>query len=86
VNGRPLKAERIEFNLLRFFLQNPRRIHSRQRILNEVWSESTFIEERTVDVHVRRLRILLLTSGHEGIIETIRYAGYKLRDEKDRRE
>lgn len=66
-----------EFNLLRFFIKNPERVFSRQQVLNNVWGENVYIEDRTVDVHIRRLRKELEPSGHDKLIQTVRGAGYR---------
>ncbi len=66
-----------EFRLLHFFMANPERVHSRERLLNGVWGNNVYVEERTVDVHIRRLRRALETSGHDRLIQTVRGAGYR---------
>jgi two-component system phosphate regulon response regulator PhoB len=66
-----------EFNLLKFFVKNPERVFSRQQVLNNVWGENVYIEDRTVDVHIRRLRKELEPSGHDKLIQTVRGAGYR---------
>jgi len=66
-----------EFNLLKFFIKNPERVFSRQQVLNNVWGENVYIEDRTVDVHIRRLRKELEPSGHDKLIQTVRGAGYR---------
>ena len=68
----------MEFKLLHFFMTHPERVHSRERILDSVWGANVYVEERTVDVHIRRLRKALTPSGHEGLIQTVRGAGYRL--------
>jgi two-component system phosphate regulon response regulator PhoB len=66
-----------EFRLLHFFMTRPERVHSRTQLLDQVWGDHVFVEERTVDVHIRRLRQSLSPSGHESHIETVRGAGYR---------
>lgn len=66
-----------EFRLLHFFMKNPERVHSRNQLLNKVWGDHVFIEERTVDVHIRRLRSILEESGNDGLIQTVRGSGYR---------
>jgi two-component system phosphate regulon response regulator PhoB len=66
-----------EFRLLHFFMTHPERVHSRERLLNGVWGDNVYIEERTVDVHIRRLRKALTASGHDRLIQTVRGAGYR---------
>jgi two-component system phosphate regulon response regulator PhoB len=67
-----------EFRLLRFFLARPERVHTRTQLLDQVWGDHVYIEERTVDVHIRRLRLALEPFGQDRIIETVRGAGYRL--------
>jgi len=66
-----------EFRLLHFFMTHPERVHSRERLLNSVWGENVYVEERTVDVHIRRLRKALTVSGHDRMVQTVRGAGYR---------
>jgi two-component system phosphate regulon response regulator PhoB len=67
-----------EFRLLQFFMQNPDRVYSRSQVLDQVWGDHVYVEERTVDVHIRRLRKVLAPSGHDKLIQTVRGAGYRL--------
>jgi two-component system phosphate regulon response regulator PhoB len=67
-----------EFRLLRFFLARPERVHTRAQLLDQVWGSQVYIEERTVDVHIRRLRLALEPFGQERLIETVRGSGYRL--------
>lgn len=69
-----------EFRLLRFLLARPERVHSRAQLLDLVWSDQLDIEERTVDVHIRRLRVSLEPFGADRLIETVRGSGYRLAD------
>lgn len=71
-----------EFRLLHFFMTHPGRIFSRTRLLDEVWGHDAFVEERTVDVHIRRLRQALAPTGQEVLIETVRGFGYRFRTER----
>lgn len=66
-----------EFRLLHFFMTHPERVHSRERLLDGVWGNNVYVEERTVDVHIRRLRKILMASGHDRLIQTVRGAGYR---------
>jgi len=66
-----------EFKLLRFFMQNPERVYSREQILDAVWGRNVYIEERTVDVHVQRLRRVLSASLVDKYVQTVRGAGYR---------
>ena len=75
---RKLSLGPMEFRLLHFFMTHPERVHSRERILDSVWGANVYVEERTVDVHIRRLRKALTSSGHERLIQTVRGAGYRL--------
>jgi two-component system phosphate regulon response regulator PhoB len=75
--GQALGLGPTEFRLLHFFMTHPERVHSRERLLNGVWGENVYIEERTVDVHIRRLRRALETTGHDRLIQTVRGAGYR---------
>lgn len=78
-NGAELKIGPTEFRLLRFLMARPDRVLTRQALLDGVWGDHVFIEERTVDVHVRRLRLALEPSGHDALVETVRGGGYRLR-------
>jgi len=68
-----------EFRLLHFLMTHPGRIYSRAQLLDQVWGDHVFIEERTVDVHIRRLRKALEPTGHDSLIDTVRGSGYGLR-------
>ena len=74
----PVHLGPSEFKLLHFFLKYPERIHSRSLLLDKVWGNHAFIQERTVDVHIKRLRSALKTVSYESIIETVRGSGYIL--------
>ncbi len=75
--GQPLKVGPTEFKLLRYLMKHPERVHSRQQLLDKVWGDHVVIEERTVDVHVKRLREAL--GPHAGaMVETVRGVGYRL--------
>ena len=76
--GREVKVGPTEFRLLHFFLTHPERVHSRAQLLDRVWGDHVFIEERTVDVHVKRLREALAPVNRSRMIETSRGAGYRL--------
>ena len=73
-----LKLGATEFKLLHFLMTHPERVHSRSQLLDRVWGDHVFIEERTVDVHVKRLRESLAPAGCQQMIETVRGAGYRL--------
>ena len=74
--GVELKLGPTEFRLLHFFMTHPERVHSRAHVLDRVWGDHVFIEERTVDVHVKRLREALGAAGP--MVETVRGAGYRI--------
>lgn len=75
--GRPLDLGPTEFRLLHFFMTHSERVHSRSQLLDHVWGDHVFVEERTVDVHIRRLRSALEPSCHADLIQTVRGAGYR---------
>ena len=77
-DGQEITLAETEYRLLRFLMRNPDRVYSRAQLLDHVWGRNAFIEERTVDVHVLRLRKALGAGGVEGLIETVRGAGYRL--------
>jgi two-component system phosphate regulon response regulator PhoB len=77
VGGRDIKLSPTEFKLLHFLMAHPERVHSRTQVLDRVWGDHVFIEERTVDVHVKRLREALRSVGSDGAVETVRGAGYR---------
>ncbi len=74
-----LSLSPAEFRLLHFLMTHPGRVYSRTQLLDQVWGDHVYIEERTVDVHIRRLRKALEPSGHDRLIDTVRGAGYGLR-------
>ncbi|WP_062195879.1 phosphate regulon transcriptional regulator PhoB [Caldimonas taiwanensis] len=76
--GRPIHLGPTEFRLLRYLMTHPERVHSRPQLLDRVWGDHVFIEERTVDVHIKRLRAALSQAGCVDLIETVRGAGYRL--------
>jgi two-component system phosphate regulon response regulator PhoB len=77
-DGEDIALGETEYRLLRFFMRNPDRVYSRAQLLDHVWGRNAFIEERTVDVHVLRLRKTLGSGGIKGLIDTVRGAGYRL--------
>lgn len=76
-NGKALDLGPTEFRLLLFFMTHPERVYSRSQLLDQVWGDDVFVEERTVDVHIRRLRIVLEVSAHDNLVQTVRGAGYR---------
>jgi len=81
--GGKLNLWATEFRLLHFLMTHPDRVYSRGQLLDEVWGDHVFVEDRTVDVHIRRLRQALQPSGHQQMIETVRGAGYCFRANPD---
>lgn len=80
-NGREVRLGPTEFRLLHFLITHPERVYNRARLLDEVWGDHVFVGERTVDVHIRRLRRALEPSGLARLIETVRGAGYRFRSD-----
>ena len=76
-NDRNLELGPTEFRLLRFFMSHPERVFSRSQLLDRVWGGNVYVEERTVDVHIRRLRKALEVGGFDEFIQTVRGAGYR---------
>jgi two-component system phosphate regulon response regulator PhoB len=76
--GRPVHVGPIEFKMLNLFLTQPERVLTRTQIVDRVWRLNVHVDERTVDVHVRRLRLALEPTGHAGCIQTVRGVGYRL--------
>ncbi|HEX6411413.1 MAG TPA: phosphate regulon transcriptional regulator PhoB [Burkholderiales bacterium] len=78
-NGHRVELAPSEFRLLHFFMTHPERVYTRAQLLDHVWGDHVFIEERTVDVHIRRLRKALAATGHDRLIDTVRGSGYSFR-------
>jgi two-component system, OmpR family, phosphate regulon response regulator PhoB len=78
-SGHDIELGDIEFRMLHFFMTHVERVYSRAQLLDEVWGDQVFVEERTVDVHIRRLRQVLAPTGHDRLIETVRGTGYRFR-------
>jgi two-component system phosphate regulon response regulator PhoB len=76
-NEQPVQVGPTEFRLLHFFMTHPERVYSRSQLLDQVWGRNVYIEERTVDVHIRRLRKALEPFGFEGLVQTVRGVGYR---------
>ena len=66
-----------EYRLLYFFVSNPERVYTREQVLDRVWGQNVYVEERTVDVHIRRLRKALSPHGFDDHIQTVRGTGYR---------
>ena len=75
--GNPITLGPTEFRLLHFLMTHPERVHSRVQLLDQVWGDHVFVEERTVDVHIRRLRSALEPYRLDGLIQTVRGSGYR---------
>lgn len=76
-NGEALQLGPTEFRLLHFFMTHPERVYTRVQLLDQVWGDHVFVEERTVDVHIRRLRKALEPTRHDMLIQTVRSSGYR---------
>jgi two-component system phosphate regulon response regulator PhoB len=76
-NGDSIEMGPTEFRLLQFFMTHQERAYSRSQLLDHVWGGNVYVEERTVDVHIRRLRKALAVTGHDGLIQTVRGTGYR---------
>lgn len=77
INSDDLDLGPTEFRLLHFFMTHTERVYSREQLLNNVWGTNVFVEDRTVDVHIRRLRKAISGQGHENFIQTVRGSGYR---------
>jgi two-component system, OmpR family, phosphate regulon response regulator PhoB len=75
--GAPVKLGPTEYRLLHFFVSHPERVYTREQVLDRVWGQNVYVEERTVDVHIRRLRKALEPFGYDGMIQTVRGSGYR---------
>jgi two-component system, OmpR family, phosphate regulon response regulator PhoB len=76
-NGNAIELGPTEFRLLHFFMSHSERVYSREQVLNNVWGQNVYIDERTIDVHIRRLRKALAPNGYDRLIQTVRGAGYR---------
>jgi two-component system phosphate regulon response regulator PhoB len=76
-NGEPVILGPTEFRLLHFLMTHPERVHSRTQLLDQVWGDHVFVEERTVDVHIRRLRKALEPTRLDHLVQTVRGTGYR---------
>ncbi len=77
VNDEAIEIGPTEFKMLHFFMTHQERVYSREQLLNNVWGTNVYVEDRTVDVHIRRLRKALENSGHDKLVQTVRGAGYR---------
>ena len=76
--GKKINLGPIEYKLLKHFLKNPRRVYSREQLLDSVWGHGIYVEARTVDTHIRRLRKAINITGTDNYIRTVRSAGYSI--------
>ncbi|MDP4529248.1 phosphate regulon transcriptional regulator PhoB [Alkalimonas delamerensis] len=76
-NDEALDMGPTEFRLLHFFMTHPERVYSREQLLDHVWGTNVYVEDRTVDVHIRRLRKAISPAGHDRLIQTVRGSGYR---------
>tara|TARA_R110000772_G_scaffold60993_1_gene137462 strand:+ start:3323 stop:4030 length:708 start_codon:yes stop_codon:yes gene_type:complete len=76
-NDEPLDMGPTEFKLLHFFMSHAERVYSREQLLDNVWGTNVYVEDRTVDVHIRRLRKAISRFGHDNMIQTVRGSGYR---------
>jgi len=76
-NQTPVNIGPTEFRLLHYLMTHAERVYSRTQLLDQVWGDHVFVEERTIDVHIRRLRKALESTGHDRLIQTVRSAGYR---------
>lgn len=79
-SGEPVKLGPTEYKLLHFFVSHPERVYTREQVLDRVWGQNVYVEERTVDVHIRRLRKALAPHGCDAMIQTVRGTGYRFSD------
>ncbi len=77
IDGDSLDLGPTEFRLLHFFMTHTERVYSREQLLDNVWGTNIYVEDRTVDVHIRRLRKAISGKGHEDFVQTVRGAGYR---------
>jgi two-component system phosphate regulon response regulator PhoB len=77
VDGRTVPLGPTEYRLLQFFMEHPERVYARSQVLDRVWGGNVYVEERTVDVHIRRLRKALEPFGCDALVQTVRGAGYR---------
>jgi two-component system, OmpR family, phosphate regulon response regulator PhoB len=81
--GNPITLGPTEFRLLHFLMTHPERVHSRAQLLDQVWGDHVFVEERTVDVHIRRLRCALEPSALDSLVQTVRGSGYRFSTQQE---
>ncbi len=77
ISDKQLEVSPTEFRLMQFFMTHPDKVYTRTQLLDQVWGRSVYIEERTIDVHIRRLRKILEEHGREDLVQTVRGFGYR---------
>jgi len=82
IGDKEVEISPTEFRLLKFFLTHPNKVYTRTQLLDQVWGRSAYIEERTVDVHIRRLRKILATYQRENWLQTVRGFGYRFSEKQ----
>ena len=86
VGERTVTLGPTEYRLLEFFMTHPERVYSREQLLDRVWGGNVYVEERTIDVHIRRLRKALEDFGYDRLVQTVRGAGYRFSARAERPE
>jgi len=81
IAGKPVSLGPTEYRLLEFFLTHQNRAYTREQLLNNVWGANVYIDERTIDVHIRRLRKALSVEGYDNCVQTVRGFGYRFSQE-----
>lgn len=82
IAGQPIKLGPLEYRLLCFFIMHPDRVYSRSELLASVWNNDAYVDERTVDVHIRRLRKQLSTHEHDTLVQTVHGSGYRFSEKQ----
>lgn len=82
-HGKTVKLGPTEYRLLHFFVSHPERVYTREQVLDRVWGQNVYVEERTVDVHIRRLRKALEPHGYDHLIQTVRGTGYRFSEQPE---
>ncbi len=83
INDKKIKISGMEYRLLYFFMKNPDHLYSRTQLLDSVWGQTVYVEERTVDVHIMRLRKILKSHGEDTMLKTVRGMGYRFSETQD---
>lgn len=83
VDERTIALGPTEYRMLEFFMSHPDRVYSREQLLDRIWGGNVYVEERTIDVHIRRLRKALEDTGHDRLVQTVRGAGYRFSAKAD---